>query len=90
MSRVDVLTLDKAAQELLKAGGEEAKIDYANEGNISKKYMMPSMSAVGCAGKRNVGFVLEEYEQVVEADGIVTEGAYCAASTFRDCGLARP
>ena len=80
MSRVDVQTLDKTAQELLKAGGVKAKIDYANEGNISKKYMTPSVSAVGYAGKRNVGFLLEEYEQVVEADGIVAEEAYLAAS----------
>lgn len=80
MARVDVQTLDKTTQELLKAGGVKVKIDYVNEGNISKKYMTPSMSAVGYAGKRTVGFLLEEYEQVVEADGIETEEAYLSAN----------
>lgn len=46
MARVDVQTLDKTARELLKAGGVKAKIDYDKEGDISKKYMTPSMSAV--------------------------------------------
>ena len=80
MARVDVQTLDKTTQELLKEGGIKAKIDYANEWNISKKYMTPSMAAVGYVGKRNVGFLLDEYEQVVEADGIETEEAYLAAN----------
>jgi len=80
MARVDVQTLDKTAQELLKAAGVKAKIDYANECNISKKYMTPSLSAVGYVGRRTAGFLLDEYEQVVEADGIETEAAYLAAN----------
>lgn len=80
MARVDVQTLDKTARELLKAGGVKAKIDYACEGDRSKKYMTSSMSAVKYAGKRKGGFLLEEYEQIVEADGIETEAAYLAAN----------
>lgn len=80
MARVDVQTLDKTAQELLKTNGVKAKIDYANESNISKKYMTPSMSAVGYTGRRMVTFFLDEYEQVVEADGIESEVAYLLAN----------
>ena len=80
MARVDVQTLDKTAQELLRANGVSAKIDYTNESNISKKYMTPSMSAVGYVGRRTVTFFLDEYEQVVEADGIESEEAYLLAN----------
>ena len=80
MARVDVQTLDRTAQELLKANGVRANIDYVNESDISKKYMTPSISAVGYTGKRKIGFFLDEYEQVVEADGIETEKAYLAAN----------
>lgn len=80
MGRVDVQTLDKTAQALLKASGVKVKIEYEKEGDISRKYMTPSMSAAGYAGKRKVSFCLDEYEQVVEADGIETEEAYLAAN----------
>lgn len=80
MARVDVQTLDKTAQELLKAGGVRVKVEYEKEGDISRKYMTPSMTAVGYAGKRKASFFLDEYEQVVEADGIDTEEAYLAAN----------
>lgn len=80
MARVDVQTLDKTAQELLKASGVRVKIEYEKEGDISRKYMKPSMDAVSYAGKRKVSFFLDEYEQVVEADGIETEEAYLAAN----------
>ena len=80
MACVDVQTLDKTAQALLKAGGVNVKIDYDRELDRSRQYMTPSMSAVGYAGKRKVSFFLDEYEQVVEADGIETEEAYLAAN----------
>ncbi|MCR5839353.1 MAG: UvrD-helicase domain-containing protein [Kiritimatiellae bacterium] len=80
MVRVDVQTLDKTAQELLRASGVKARIEYEKEGDISRKYMTPSMSAAGYVGKRKVSFFLDEYEQVVEADGIQTEDAYLAAN----------
>ena len=80
MGRVEVQTLDKTARDFLVANHVRARIDYATERDVSKRYMQLAMKATGYRGRKKVDFFLDEYELVVEAEGLETEDAYLNVS----------
>lgn len=80
MSRIDIDTVDGAARSFLNRSGVKVHVDYDSEEMVSKRCMREARLANGAGLRFDEAFLLEEYEDVVEANDIGDEDAYLRIS----------
>ena len=79
-ARVDVCTVDAAAKGFLDRNGRRLRIDYDSEADSARKWMKAAKAAAGANLRFDPGFLIEEYEEVVEANDIADETSYLRVS----------
>ena len=80
MSRVDVDTIDGAARSFLNGNNFRVRIDYDAEVDNARMWMKRAKAAKGADLRFDEGFLVEEYEEVVEGNDIEDEASYLRVS----------
>ena len=80
MKRVDISTVDGVAKGFLDQNGDRVKLDYVNEAENARKWMEAAKAAAGKELRFDVGFLIEEYEDVIEANDIADDTFYLRVS----------
>ena len=80
MSRVEIDTVDGAARSFRKRNGIKVHVDYDTEADNALIWMKEAKKAKGGALRFDERFLIEEYEEIVEANDIQDETAYLRVS----------